>query len=430
MSVSPIRSESTLNAIWRLLLRLSLVAGIIYACYRLRTIITTLFVAAIVAYVLEPLVSWLCRDALFIRLHDQGAAGWSGVRAAYTRILHPRREPQPRRTRMTAHSRRLLATLYVFICAALVMWQGMRLVTTPFVNEFKAAASPAGRAQIHNAKVKFLTWYEQTTRQWDKSGKVKQMVMNSDILKSAQGLLPAAGLSVLESAKNIVELVLLPVLAFYFVIDGRTLKHEFVVLLPKKRIREALRIIHEFNLIMRAFVSGQFILCTLAGVVVGVGLAWLHVSYSLILGLLAGVTRAIPIIGPIIGGIPIILLTLATKGPTVALAVLFFFSFLHFAESKFIMPWLIGDRVELHPVIIIVVLLVGGEVGGLFIGGQIGALLGMFFAAPVASIVRVLIRRYWLRVPPGRHKPGGPSQAETYRTPAAVTAQSAPQTSD
>jgi predicted PurR-regulated permease PerM len=110
--------------------------------------------------------------------------------------------------------------------------------------------------------------------------------------------------------------------------------------------------------------------------------------------------------------------------------VLFFFSFLHFAESKFIMPWLIGDRVELHPVIIIVVLLVGGEVGGLFIGGQIGALLGMFFAAPVASIVRVLIRRYWLRVPPGRHKPGGPSQAETYRTPAAVTAQSAPQTSD
>src|SRR5207237_5555732 len=144
--------------------------------------------------------------------------------------------------------------------------------------------------------------------------------------------------------------------------------------------------------------SGQFILCLLAGLVVGVGLACLHVKYPMILGVLAGITRAIPIIGPILGGIPIILLTVVTKGVPVALAVLAFFTLLHFAESKFIMPLLIGDRMELHPVIIIVVLIVGGELGGILIGGQLGALLGMFFAAPLASIARVIIRRYWLRL--------------------------------
>ena len=62
------------------------------------------------------------------------------------------------------------------------------------------------------------------------------------------------------------------------------------------------------------------------------------------------------------------------------------------------MPWLIGDRMDLHPIIIIVVLLVGGELGGLVIGSQIGSLLGMFFAAPLTSLARVLIRRYWLRL--------------------------------
>jgi predicted PurR-regulated permease PerM len=45
------------------------------------------------------------------------------------------------------------------------------------------------------------------------------------------------------------------------------------------------------------------------------------------------------------------------------------------------------------------VLLVGGEAGGLIIGGALGSLLGMFFAAPVAALVKVMIRRYWLHVP-------------------------------
>src|SRR5262249_41988136 len=161
------------------------------------------------------------------------------------------------------------------------------------------------------------------------------------------------------SLKNIVEIVILPVLAFYFLIDGRKLKHEFVALLPRKRLPECVRMINEFNRIMRAFIVGQFILCLLAGLIVGGGLWLLGVKFPFILGVLAGITRAIPIIGPIIGGIPIILLALATKGPGVALAVLGFFTFMHFAESKFIMPMLIGDRMELHPVIILLVLLIG-----------------------------------------------------------------------
>src|SRR5581483_1816296 len=158
-----------------------------------------------------------------------------------------------------------------------------------------------------------------------------------------------------------------------------------------------------------------------AGVVVGVGLALLNVKYPVILGVLAGITRAIPIISPIIGGFPIVLLTLVTKGLGTALAVLAFFTFLHFAESKFIMPLIIGDRMELHPVIIIVVLLIGGNLGGLLIGGQLGALLGMFFAAPVAALVRVMVRRYWLHIRAGA-RPASPPSLTPREAPAAEPA--------
>jgi predicted PurR-regulated permease PerM len=130
----------------------------------------------------------------------------------------------------------------------------------------------------------------------------------------------------------------------------------------------------------------------------------------LTLGVLAGITRAIPIIGPIVGGIPIVLLSLKS-GTGVALAVLSFFTILHLVESKFIMPLIIGDKMELHPVVIIIVLLVGGEVGGTLIGAPFGSLLGMFFAAPVAALIKVMIRRYWLARPNVAGAPKRPTKA-------------------
>jgi len=137
-------------------------------------------------------------------------------------------------------------------------------------------------------------------------------------------------------------------------------------------------------------------------VIVGAGLAVIGVQYAFVLAVLAGITRAIPIVGPIIGGIPIILITYVDDpvyGMVKALWVLAFFTFMHFAESKVIMPWIIGERMELHPIVIITVLLVGGEVGTILLGSTIGTLLGMFFAPPVTAILRVMIRRYILKLP-------------------------------
>lgn len=406
------RSENLLNTVWRLLVRLALIAGILYACFRLRSVITTLFVAAIIAYVLDPIVEWLSRKRGFVQFHNGVAFTCSRTVDALRRLFVPT-APTGSRTGLRRHALRSFATLYVFVLAILVLWQGTTLVVTPFVSEFRALTSPEGRKQALANKEKALGWYNEHVPDWARSDKVQQQIRQSSVSGSLanylQGAATEIGRHILESFSALVEILLLPVLAFYFLIDGRQLKHEFVGLLPRAWIRETLHILRDFNRIMRSFIVGQFILCLLAGVVVGVGLALLKVKYPMILGVFAGITRAIPIIGPIVGGIPIVVLTLVTKGMGVGLAVLGFFTFLHFAESKFIMPMLIGDRMNLHPVIIIVVLIVGNEVGGLLIGGQIGALLGMFFAAPVAAIIRVLVRRYWLHLRPGSPRPTSPA---------------------
>ncbi len=414
MTNLPAKSEVGAAATWRLLMRLAVIAAVVFSFYRLRSIITTLVIAAIIAYGINPLVQWMMNRKGFITFHQKLQNVSSKLN------LSSRRTGNPLTQRISRHNLRMYATFYALILSVVVVWKGTVLVVEPFVSEYRAATV----TNRETGKTRVQKEVDNLVSRWDsnasvpasmKSDKLKVQVQNSDILikarEAAGHVLPEALKRLAEGLMSIVEVVLLPVLVFYFLIDGRELKHEFISLTPRGRLFETVRMFNEFNRIMHAFILSQFLLCGLAGVVVGAGLAMLHVGFPITLGLLAGVTRAIPIIGPIVGGIPIVLLTLAEKGPGVALAVLGFFTILHLVESKFIMPLIIGDRMELHPVVIITVLLVGGEAGGLLIGAPFGSLLGMFFAAPVAALTKVMIRRYWLARPAVAGAPRRPSKS-------------------
>jgi len=389
--------EEWVRAVTRMIVRIVLVAAIIvgavYVLGRLKVVVISLFVAATLAYIMRPMAGWLIRQLWFVRFHEF-LAGWFAGAGRLLRALKGRPlTPPGGRQRLSQHGLRIIATIYVLILLFIGGWYAIKFTINPFVHEVRNVTENWAlyRAQFEQYGKDARKWYEdRVPPEWRRriEETLTQSQEGGDLQKRVAEWVGEGAKRLGEIAHYVVEIVLLPVLAFYFALDSKKLKHEFVGALPARYRREVLRTIREFNLIMYSFVVGQAILCAIAGVVVGVGLLGLGVKYPLTLGLLAGFTRAIPIIGPILGGIPIVLLVLLTKGVSVALAVLAFFTFLHFAESKFIMPYLIGERMNLHPVVIIVVLLIGAEFGGL---------LGMFFAAPVASLIRVVVRRYVLR---------------------------------
>lgn len=358
--------ENWPNATVRLVLRLALISGLlaggVYVIFRLKVIIISLLIAGTLAYVMRPLATWIARK----------------------RILVPKGPDM--------HKRRVVATLHVLFLMFFCGYYAIRFMVNPFVAEVQNVSDnwDAYQKQFLQYKADFTAWYDAKVspeaRRWVEEQLKGQQ--EGDFASQAAAWLGGTAKKVGEWAHYIVEIVLLPVLAFYFAIDSKKLKHEFLALVPRRGRREVLRVIHDFNQIMVSFIIGQAILCTLAGVFIGLLLLVMGVKYPLMLGLLAGITRAIPIIGPIIGGIPIVLMVLLTKGVGLAVLVLVLFTVLHFAESKFLLPWLIGERMELHPVVVIIVLLIGQEFGGL---------LGMFFAAPVAALARVIVRRYLLR---------------------------------
>lgn len=337
------------------LLRVVAIALAVYVVVRIRSLIVTFIVAGLFAYPAGWLVNLLCR-VMPLRI--------------------PRKVARP------------LLTLVVFVLYGYLTYLSVRILLTPFQQELRALA--ANWPQYQQEMQQFIRdaqeWYRTLppdVRRLVESQNVEGIVETSR--QWVSGLM--AGTATVIG--HVVEIVLIPVLAFYFLTDSRHIKHEFVALLPRRWWREALWLMRQANLILENYVIGQIILCLIAGVVVGIGLALLGVKYTLVLAVLAGITRAIPIIGPILGGIPIILLV-ALQFPNnlmVAVHVLLFFSALHFIESKLILPILIGERVNLHPVTVIIVLLVGAQFFGL---------MGMFLAPPVAATIRVALHRYWI----------------------------------
>lgn len=345
--------EAVLELIWRIGARLALWGLVGYFLYRVRSVIVAIILAAVLTYALLPVVDFLC--AYRVR----------GV---------------------TRKFQRFVATLLVFIMLITLVVVLSRAFFVPFQQEL------VGVVQKLDAGAKQANTMLDNARKWYKAlpPDAQRFVENqhfSGVFPSVTSWSTHIVAKTVGYLSGLVEAILIPVLAFYFILDSKSLKREFVALVPKRRSREVLGMLHEVNTIMRSYVIGQIILCVIAGVVVALILKAFDMQYVLILSVFAGITRAIPVLGPIVSGAAIVLLGIA-KSPAMGLYLLIAFALLQFVESKFIMPKLIGYRMQLHPAIVIIVLLIGAEFFGIF---------GMFMAAPVAAILRVLVRYYLIK---------------------------------
>jgi predicted PurR-regulated permease PerM len=368
-------AEGRLYFWWNILLRLALIGLGGYVLWRVRTILTTVIVALVLSSAASALVALFMRKRIY--------------------YLRP-------------HTQRFAATVLVYALLFLAFFGSIKLLISPFQTEIGKLVHnwPEYQVTLENTVDRVQDWYTALppdVRALLDEQKAKMSVASPEtwlagFLKTTVGW-----------ASHIVELILIPVLAFYFTLDGRKLRNQFLFLVPDKWLRPTFAIFSEGGAIMRAYIVSQFWLAAIAGVVVGVGLKLVGMDYAVILGLFAGITRAIPVVGPLLGGIPIVLLSFVygaqTNNPYLWVYLLIGFTCLHLVESKVVMPKFLGHALNLHAVVIIIVLLIGGEFFGL---------MGMFLAAPVTALGRVLLEHYVIRprrrtrpVPVVAHAHGG-----------------------
>ena len=294
---------------------------------------------------------------------------------------------------MNAHSVRVLTVLLIYLLLVLIA-AGFGTAAVHKINEQKAALQVTWKyASTHlPEKVKNLQhWYEQNV-----PGNIRAQV-NLRLQREMSQVPTHNGtkfyvwlLGFTQMTARVIgmviELIFVPLIAFYLLTDFARLREQVRYFIPTRHLPTVEIYAAGMDGILRQYIRGQLLLCSIAWFVVTLSLVLLRIPGAIVLGLVAGLSRGIPMIGPVVGGIPLLAAVLWNTASTGAfLWVLIGFVLLHLVESKYLMPRILGDSLGIHPVIIIVSLIVGFAVLGL---------LGMFLAPPAVAMIRFFVAQH------------------------------------
>lgn len=194
---------------------------------------------------------------------------------------------------------------------------------------------------------------------------------------------------VMGAFTNLVSLLISPVLAFYLLRDHQAMRARSLQYVPAHYRGEVQEIMGEVNQALNGFFRGQLLVSVFVGVFIYLGLLLLRIPNALFIGFIAGLFDIIPYFGPVLGFIPAATFALL-KSPLTVVWVFILFVAANQIENGIISPKIIGERVGLHPLVVIFALFVGGDLMGL---------VGMLLAVPVAATLRVILDHFLLRRP-------------------------------
>lgn len=191
--------------------------------------------------------------------------------------------------------------------------------------------------------------------------------------------------TIFSVAGFMVELLLVPILTFYMLKDGRLLSEKFVSLFSHDSSNGIRNILHKCYISLGGYLRGELLLAVNMFCVVLIAMYLFGVPYPLVLALLAGFAEWIPIIGPIVGATPAIILASLISVP-LAIKVAIFYICVQLIDGQIIMPKVFGRVISLHPLIIIAVI---------FIGGSLYGVKGMMLAVPVTAVLQIVAGELW-----------------------------------
>jgi len=322
---------------------------------RLAAVLLPLAVAGILAYLLDPIVCWFERR----KLSRPRAITWVLILLSALFLL-------------------LLGT----VVPRLVTETGLLIDRTP--------------GYVEQSRTGFDEWYQRSA--W---GARAQDLWQSDtgarLREWFQNVAPQIGEwaweklgSVFSGVSWVLGFALVPFYLFYFLLKKDAIVKSWTDYLPireSKLKEEVVFVITAINDSLIVFFRGQMLVALGVGVMVAIGYGIIGLNYALVLGLVAGVLGIVPYLG----GAVSLVLALGLAGfqfqdwlhPVLVLVV---FGVVQFIEGTFLSPRIIGDRVGMHPVMVIVAVLVGTSL----LGGIVGGIL----AIPLAAALRAVLNRY------------------------------------
>jgi predicted PurR-regulated permease PerM len=211
-----------------------------------------------------------------------------------------------------------------------------------------------------------------------------QTKINDEVVGLGQRATSTVGGALIATATYLPWLILVPVLAFFFLKDVNLFRLAVLRAFPVGRLRmRAEMVMSDINITLAAYTRAQLISCFLIGVICSLGFWLLGLKYALLLGILAGIFEFVPMLGPAAIGLIVIITAAFSGDPWKALHVAIFLVVLRVVHDYVTYPRIVRGGIHLHPLAIILSVIAGEQVAGI---------PGVFISIPIVATLTVLYR--------------------------------------
>ncbi len=185
----------------------------------------------------------------------------------------------------------------------------------------------------------------------------------------------------------IAVLVIVPFITFFLLKDNKKIIKGIINIMPNKYFEVSYWVIKKISLQLGRYVRSWLLDAAIVGTMAGVGLSFLGISNSASIGFVAGVGHLIPYFGPIIGGLLAVIISIIQLGNfSMFPKIVILFVIIYVIDNGYIQPKVFSKGTDMHPLIIIILIMIGGELFGVF---------GMLLSVPTATVIKTAAKEIY-----------------------------------
>ena len=280
--------------------------------------------------------------------------------------------------------RRSLAILIVMVLIIAVVGFSFSLIIPGIIRAVESLTSNLQSGAISEVSVKVEAFFEKNFNNAELARNVTEKINEIGVK-----LLGSLGTFFKSVGSFLSSMVIIPFITFFLIKDGRRFNRAFISKVPNKYFELSLNILHKVGNQTGKYIQGQAIDALIVGMLSVLGLFIINlvfhnpIPYFIFIGMLAGIANLIPYIGPIVGAVPALVLALFSNPPNLGMVLLWIvivFVIVQAVDNAIISPMVVSKSVNMHPLTVVVVVIIGGNIAGL---------IGMLFAVPFTGIIKV-----------------------------------------
>ena len=338
-------NEIVLNRISKFTLRALVVLIFLYLCYLLSDILIVFVISVLLSLIFDPFVSMIEKKGLS----------------------------------------RLLSSLIIFAVFFFIFYLIFSFLVPSFIQQMKQLIEKV-KVYLTFTQLRKIGTEVQRTIPLIKSGDLQDRITNY-ISVQVENSFNYFSTLFSSLVSTIAILVIVPFITFFLVKDNKMIIRGILNIVPNKYFEMSYYVIRKVTFQLSRYVRAWIFDASFVGCAMGIGLYFIGIDYALPLGVIAGFGHLVPYFGPVIGGIPAILISLIQYGdfsrvPYIIFLVLATYTF----DNGIVQPYIFSKSLDIHPIIIILLIIAGGQLFGI---------IGMLLAIPTATVIKTFAKEIY-----------------------------------